>query len=295
MNVKRSTLKVRKRISSFERWALSVGRSSFGGSGLRNPPESSTLTGHEGEDVEPLKNIRVVLVGPLYGGNVGAVCRAMANMGLGDLALVAPRPLNMDELRMMACHAFEVYERRREAATLGEAVADCGRVVGTTARGGLYRQHVQTPRAMAPRLLEAAAAGPAALVFGREDNGLDNEELALCSALVRIPTATAFASLNLAQAVMVCCHELFSAAEVYQPPEEKSPEASSALRERMFEIWRATLLEIGFMEPEKADHMMLGLRRILGRGRLTEDDVNILMGMARQSSWAARHGRSAGA
>lgn len=235
-----------------------------------------------------LDNIRVVLVGPLYGGNVGSVCRAMANMGLSDLAVAAPRPLNLDEARMMAVHAAGILESRREFATLADAVADCGMVVGTTARGGLYRQHVRTPREQAPRVLEAAATGRVAMVFGREDSGLDNDELAICTQLVQIPTTKAYSSVNLAQAVMLCCYEVFEASATYQPPEEKSPDAPSAMRERMFALWRQTLLDIGFMEPEKADHMMLGLRRVLGRGKLTVDDANILMGMARQSSWAAR-------
>lgn len=235
-----------------------------------------------------LNNIRIVLVGPLYGGNIGSVCRAMANMGLSDLVLVAPRAPSLDEARMMACHAGHLLDGRREVATLAEAVADCGLVMGTTARCGLYRQHARTPREWAPLALAAADTGKVALVFGREDNGLDNEELALCTQIVQIPTCDAFTSINLAQAVMLCCYELFVATGTYAPPEEKSPEAPSSLRERMFGLWRETLLEIGFMRDDKADHMMLGLRRILSRGKLTIDDVRILMGIARQCRWAAR-------
>jgi tRNA/rRNA methyltransferase len=235
----------------------------------------------------PLANIRVVLVSPLYGGNVGAVCRAMSNMGIAELAIAAPRPLDFREARMMACHAETLLSGRREFPDLAAAVADCGAVLGTTARGGLYRQHAGTAREWAPAALESAARGPVALVFGPEDNGLSNEDLALCTGIVRIPTAEANTSLNVAQAVMVCCYELFMATEGFEPPEEKSPDAPSALRERMFAIWRRTLLDIGFMETEKADHMMLGLRRVLSRGRLTVDDVKILMGIARQAAWAA--------
>jgi TrmH family RNA methyltransferase len=214
----------------------------------------------------------------------------MANMGLSDLAIADARNINMDEARMMACHATEILESRTEYKTMAEAVADCGLVMGTSARCGLYRQHAKTPREWAPHALKTAAAGNrVALVFGREDNGLSNEEVALCTQIIQIPTTEEFSSLNLAQAVMVCSYELFVAVDVYEPPEEKSEEASSELRERMFEIWRETLMEVGFMKDDKADHMMLGLRRILSRGRLTEDDVRIMMGIARQSLWAARH------
>ena len=234
-----------------------------------------------------LDNIRVVMVGPLYSGNIGSVCRAMANMGLSDLAIVDPPPLNMDEARMMACHAADILDGRSEFKTLAEAVSDCGAVMGATARMGLYRQHAKTPREWAPKALEVAREGRVALVFGREDKGLSNEELALCTQIIQIPTTKEYPSLNVAQAVMVCCYEIFVAAGVYEPPKEKSAEASSDLRERMFEMWRRTLLHIGFMEEDKADHMMYGLRRILSRGTLTVDDVRILMGIARQAYWAA--------
>ena len=234
-----------------------------------------------------LDNIRIVLVGPLYGGNVGSVCRAMANMGLSDLAVAAPRNLDMDEARKMACHAHDILESRTEYESLAGAVAECGLVMGATARIGLYRQQARTPREWAPHALAASESAKVALVFGREDNGLTNEELALCTQIIQIPTTDEYSSLNLSQAVLICCYELYVALDVYEPPVEKTPEASSELRERMFSIWRETLLQIGFMEEDKAGHMMLGLRRVLSRGLLTEDDVRILMGIARQSQWAA--------
>ncbi len=236
-----------------------------------------------------LAAVRIVLVEPLYGGNVGSICRAMVNMGLSELYLVAPRVKDWDEARRMARHAFSVLENRQVRATLDEAVGDCVAVAGTTALGGLYRQHAQTPRDCAPELLARTSSGPVALVFGREDRGLTNEESARCSHLLRIPSGEAYASLNLAQAVMICVYELFTASGTYVPPVEKSALAPDKLRERMFGIWREMLLEIGFMEPGKADHMMQGIRRALYRGAVTEDDVNLLMGVARQSLWAARN------
>ncbi len=234
-----------------------------------------------------LENVRIVLVGPLYGGNIGSVCRAMDNMGFCDLVLVAPREtVDWDEARMMACHASDILDSRTAVPSMADAVSDCSFVFGTTCRSGLYRQHVKSPREWVGKALEGAHAGRIALVFGREDNGLSNEELALCTHLIRIPTATRNPSLNMAQAAAICLYELFVGSGAYEPPREKSPEASSELRERMFTIWRKALLDIGFMEEDKADHMMLALRRILARGPLTEDDVRILMGMAKQATWA---------
>ena len=236
-----------------------------------------------------LNNIRIVLVGPLYGGNVGSICRAMANMGLSDLVLVEPaKTLNMDEARMMAVAADAILEKRREVATLAEAVGDCGLVMGTTVRPGLYRQHVKTPRDWAPAILASAAVNPVALVFGRENSGLTNEELAICTNLIQIPSSLEYPSLNLAQAVMVCCYEVFVASATFELPLEKSPECPTRTREQMFTMWREMLLEIGFMNDEKSDHMMLGIRRILSRAPLTTDDVNILMGIARQMAWKSR-------
>jgi tRNA/rRNA methyltransferase len=241
-----------------------------------------------------LANIRIVLVEPLYSGNVGSVCRAMANMGVGELYLVSPQIVDgWEEGERLAVHATGQLQRRREVATLEEAVADCVAVVGTTARLGLYRQHVRTPRESAPELVRLAAQGKVALVFGREDKGLFNEEIGICTHLVRIPTADAYVSLNLAQAVMVCCYELYQALGAYEPPQEKSDVAPAGHRLQMMRMWRRLLLGIGFMKPDKADHMMQGVQRIFSRGAVTVDDIHILMGIARQAEWAAQQGSKA--
>ena len=236
-----------------------------------------------------LDNIRIIMVRPIYGGNVGAVCRAMANMGFSDLALVKPRNINMDEARTMACHAVEVLDNRTEFLSLADAISDCGKVFGTTTRLGLYRQHVKTPREWARSIVTEASLARTAIVFGPEDNGLENEEIGMCSHLIRIPASPEYPSLNVAQAVLICLYEVFIESMSYVPPQEKSPEAPSRMKERMFTMWRQVLLKIGFMKEDKAEHMMLGIRRIFSRGKLTEDDVRILMGIARQMDWAAEN------
>ena len=239
-----------------------------------------------------LSNFRIVLVEPLYSGNVGSVCRAMANMGVRDLVLVAPQIVDgWEEGERLACHARDLLEGRREVATLEEAIGDCVAVVGATARLGLYRQHVRTPRESAPELVKLACSGKVALLFGREDKGLFNEEIGVCTHLMRIPTADRYVSLNLAQAVMVCCYEMFVALGSYEPPQEKSDLAPAGHRNQMMKMWRKLLLDIGFMQPDKADHMMQGIQRIFTRGAITVDDVHILMGMARQAEWASKQGK----
>ena len=237
-----------------------------------------------------LFNIHVVLVRPLYGGNIGSVCRAMKNMGLSKLRLVAPQAtVDYEEAAKMAVSAGDLLEQRTEFATLAEAVAECAQVAGTTARTGLYRAHSYTAREWAPVFLDSARSNPVALVFGPEDNGLSNEELALCSQIVRIPSSPQYSSLTLSQAALVCCYELFLATGHFQPTGEHHPEAPSAMRERMYTMWDDTLKRIGFYDDEKAGHMMMAMRRIFSRGKLSVADVNILMGVARQAQWRLDH------
>ena len=238
-----------------------------------------------------MTNIRVVLVSPLQSGNVGSVCRAMANMDVSDLWVVAPRIADnaWEDGEKMACHAGAILEARHTVATLAEAVADCAAVVGTSAREGLYRQHHRTPREAAPEILRIARKGRVALVMGREDNGLENDEIAQCTHLLRIPSSPAYSSINLAQATMICLYELYAASADFEISDEKSPPAEASARKRLFELWRVAMLAIGFMKEDKADHMMQGFQRIFSRGVRTADDANIMMGVARQAEWAAAH------
>ena len=243
--------------------------------------------------MNPLDNITVVLVGTLYSGNVGSVCRAMANMGLSKLTLVAPRILDgWEEGRRLAVHATDILDARREVATLDEAVADCAAVVGTTARGGLYRATVQPPRVLAPEILRLAAQAPVAVVFGREDQGLHNDEIARCTHLIRIPVDPRYQSLNLSQALLIVAYELYSATGTYvSPVEEAVSLATQATKHALMAKWRQAMLDIGFMDEQKADHMMQGFQRIFSRGVRTDPDASIMLGAAHQMSWAGRHAK----
>ena len=240
--------------------------------------------------MNPLENIRVVLVDPKYAGNVGSICRVMMNMGIADLALVAPhKDLDWEEARKFAYSAEDMLGQLKIFKTLEEAVADCTVVAGTSARTGFYRDHAYLPREIAPVVLDSAVHHKAALVFGREDKGLFNEEIAVCTHIINIPSSELYRSLNLSHAVMICCYELFLLANnpSYVPPAECSPEADGKMRERLYETWSAMMLETEFCEKEKLDHMMLGLRRIFSRGKLTVNDARILLGVAKQTRWVA--------
>jgi tRNA/rRNA methyltransferase len=210
-------------------------------------------------------------------------------MGINDLALVNPSQLCRNAADTMAVHARDVLDTMQVHASLRAAVADCGLVVGTTCRPGLYRDGALTPRALAPHLVAAAEANRVALVFGPEDSGLANDDLRLCHRLVTIPTASTYTSLNVAQAVSLCCYEVFVAAqgEATMPPR---PLAIAERQELMYEKLKSALLKIGFLHGDNPDHIMFALRRILGRAGLEDRDVRILLGMARQIDWYASGG-----
>jgi tRNA/rRNA methyltransferase len=236
----------------------------------------------------PLRNIRIVLVRPRGGANVGAVARAMKNMGLHDLVLVRPAIVRTFWSKTMAVHAEDVLNRARRCDSLAEAVADCGLVVGTTCRNGLYREAAEPPRDVAIRMVTVARSNPVALVFGPEDHGLSNDDLKLCQQLISIPTDSGYASLNLAQAVMVCCYELFLAAQ--KTVSTAQVLATAERVEFMFQRLQAAFLSIGFLHADNPDHIMFAFRRFLGRAQMEERDVSILLGLARQIEWFGRGG-----
>lgn len=242
-----------------------------------------------------LDRIRVVLARPKGAANVGAVTRAMKNMGLSDLALAAPGPMDPAWARSMSKHAFDLLERARRFDSLAEAVADCTFVVGTTARSGVYRSHPKTPRQAAPVVLQAAAAGRVALVFGPEDHGLSNEDLLLCDELISIPTSHVYASLNLAQAVLLCAYELFLAAGEQQgwdwdgDPPQPAPSAEVAF---LIDRLQQAFVRIGFLLPDNPQHIMHTFRNLFGRAQLQVREVKVLLGLARQIEWFGR--RSSG-
>ena len=236
-----------------------------------------------------LENIRIVLVEPRGSGNIGSVARAMKNMGLKDLAIVGGGRTRSFWARAMAVHAKEILEATSRFGTLREAVADCGLVVGTTRRRGLYRSHSLSPRELAPKIVATAASAKCALVFGPEDHGLSNRDLKYCQWLITIPAHPEYSSLNVAQAVMVCLYEIFLAS-LDTTTKEMIPRASAESVELLFDRMRRSLLKIGFLDSQNPEHILLALRRVLGRAGLEEKDVRILNGLFRQIEWYAEGG-----
>lgn len=233
--------------------------------------------------------VRVVLVRPREAQNVGAAARAMKNMGLARLVLVDAAGFDEGRAATLAVHARDVLAARRHVASLDEAVADCGLVVGTSGRASAARGGAATPRALAPIVLAAAAANDVALVFGPEDHGLALEELKLCQHAITIPTADAYPSLNLAQAVAVCAYELWTAAA---PPAPARTLASHERRELLWTKLEAGLQAVSFLHGDAAPAVMRRLRAILGRAALDDEEVQMLLGVARQMTWAGTRARS---
>jgi tRNA/rRNA methyltransferase len=232
----------------------------------------------------PLDNIRIVLVEPQHSGNIGGVARAMKNMALSRLVLVHPADHLAMEARMMAMHAFDILQQAQVVPTLSQAVAEAGYVVGTTRRLGKSRQAHQTSRSIAPLILELAASNPVALVFGREDSGLSNDELEQCHDVVCIPAHPTFGSLNLAQAVLLVCYELY-VSTASQPLSTLPTLATVAELERLSNRMREVLRRIGFLHGSNPDRMMGYFRRFFARYGLKSRDVKIFLGVFRQIEW----------
>lgn len=225
-----------------------------------------------------LDNVSIVLVGCRTPANIGATARCMMNMGLSRLVLVRPPVDRHGDAFRLAAGADEILKNSLTAATLAQAVAGHGMAVGVSRHSGRLRRNSLAPREMAGQVIPLLASNRVALVFGGEINGLENSDIALCQMLVAIPSAEAFPSLNLSHAVMVLAYELFVASH--------SKTASGAVElarsedlERFYLHLQQVLQDIGFLEREQPDRMMLSLRQIFGRAKLEVRDVSILRGI----------------
>lgn len=224
---------------------------------------------------------RIVLVGTTHPGNIGAVARAMKNMGLDDLVLVRPRYFPHDDASARSSGAEDLLERARVVETLAEALADCTYVAGASARSRTIGWPSMTPRECAVRLLAESASGRAAVVFGPEKSGLSNADLDLCHTLLTIPTNPEFSSLNLAMAVQVMTYELRVAGMSHDSPQ---PETGVRLAtgdelEHFYLHLEQVLTASRFLDPDNPRHLMRRLRRLFARAMPDENEINILRGI----------------
>lgn len=229
--------------------------------------------------------VSIILVEPQSPGNIGMVCRAMANFGVDDLRLVNPCQHLHPEARKFAVGAAPLLGTARLFPTLAAALADLQFSFAATRRPGRLRGELLTLASVAPQWRSLVQGGRLGLVFGREDAGLTTEEVTLCSHAVTIPTSTDLGSLNLAQAVLIFLYALNT------PVVQHVPEISFASSldlanqgelEALFSQMEEVLARIAYINPKKPGAVMLPLREIHRRAALSHPELNLLRGLWRQ-------------
>jgi TrmH family RNA methyltransferase len=228
-----------------------------------------------------LSRVRVVLVGTTHPGNIGAAARALKTMGLRELLLVSPLSFPHADATARASGADDVLARVQVVDTLSEAVAPCTWVVGTSARARHIRWPEVDARQFAAQALDRAASGNVAVVFGRESSGLSNDELDRCHALLRLPAAADFSSLNLAAAVQVVAYELRMAATAgaVQPQQDGTGGITQQEMDRFYVHLEQALTDIGYFDPEAPRLLRRRLRRMFNRMAPDRPELNILRGI----------------
>jgi tRNA (cytidine32/uridine32-2'-O)-methyltransferase len=244
--------------------------------------------------------VRVVLVGTTHPGNIGAAARAMKTMGLNELVLVRPRHFPHADATARASGADDLLTTARVVDTLAEAVESCPYVVGTSARPRHLRWPEVDAREFATTVTAQHATAAVAVVFGRENSGLSNEELDCCQAVLRLPANPAYSSLNLAAAVQLVAYELRMAAVYRQRSSAPDVEPLEALQvvaadavtqgemEGMFVHLETALVDIGYFDPRSPKLLRRRLRRMFNKMAPDRSELNILRGIFGAAQRAAR-------
>ncbi len=234
-----------------------------------------------------LVNLAIVLHKPRYPENIGAAARCAMNMGISKIVAVSPANPDREKMLKMATHeAAGLIENMEFYDNLDAALAPFQYIAGTTARLGRHRQALETPRELAGRIVDLSQNNRVALLFGPENTGLSNEELKYCHIVTTIPTAN-FASLNLAQAVMIVCYEILMARSMEAPSRDRlTPHlATSEELEGMYADLREALLTIGFLKSEEQEYGLNQVRAFLSRVKLLSRETQLMRGLCRQLKW----------
>ncbi len=229
-----------------------------------------------------LDQIRIVLVNTSHTGNMGSAARAMKTMGLSQMVLVDPQAQPDDNAYALAAGASDLLANARIVSTLDEAIADCGLVIGTSARSRTLSWPMLDPREAGEKLVTEGMQHPVALVFGRERTGLTNDELQKCHYHVAIPANPEYSSLNLAMAVQTLCYEV----RMHWLQQEQVGETdmvvdypSAEQLEGFYQHLEQTLLKTGFIADDHPGQVMSKLRRLFNRARPEAVELNILRGI----------------
>jgi tRNA/rRNA methyltransferase len=264
---------------------------------------------------EALASVRIVLVAPAGSLNIGSVARVMKNFGLTQLVLVDPQcdPLGAEAMQM-AVHAKDVLYAARQVSSVPEALQGCQRAIATTARQRGFNAPLELPEVALPALLSIAPADTA-LLFGPEDRGLSNEELTYAQQYIKISTDAGYSALNLAQAVAICCYELYRASQSMYLEQRPSSLNTPALEQNSLKALRSSplsakqtdkqmesaaldelegyyqhleqlLLKVEYLYPHTAHSRMRKFRQLLHRAAPSASEVALLRGILRQVEWA---------
>ncbi len=237
-----------------------------------------------------LDRIRIVLIETTHPGNIGAVARAMKNMCLEQLVLVAPQCYPNAEATARASGADDLLARARVVDDLDQALEGCRLVVGASARLRSVQWPQLQPRECAALVTREAEQGDVAVLFGRESSGLRNRELDRCQYLVHIPANPEYSSLNLAQAVQVLSYEIQMAARDAEPraDQEVRDLVPAEDMERFFAHLEQALIDIRFSDPRQSNRLQRRLRRLFFRARPDREEMNILRGILSAAQTASR-------
>ena len=228
-----------------------------------------------------LNSVKVVLVGTTHPGNIGATARAMKNMGILDLALVEPKEFPSDVATFRSKAAKDILEKASVHTSLEEAISECELVVGTSARGRTVPWPVLNPREAAEEMHKSSLNGKVAIVFGREDRGLTNEELGLCNFHVHIPSDPEYSSLNLSQAVQILAYEIRLS---YLQDRHVNKEywdvelANNEQTERLINHMDELMQEVNFYDVENPRKLLVRVRRFFKRSKIDVMEANIFRG-----------------
>ena len=229
-----------------------------------------------------LNSVKVVLVGTTHPGNIGAAARAIKNMGIFNLALVEPKEFPSDIAIYRSKAAKDILENAEIYESLEDAIAGCKLVVGTSARARSVPWPVFNPRDAAEEMRKISKQGNVAIVFGREDRGLTNDELGLCNFHVHIPSDPKYSSLNLSQAVQILAYEIrlaYSRDEVISEVKWDVDLANNEQTERLIDHMEELMQDVEFYDVENPRKLLLRVRRFFKRSEIDVMEANIFRGL----------------
>ena len=229
-----------------------------------------------------LNTVKVVLVGTTHPGNIGASARAIKNMGIFNLALVKPKEFPSDIAIYRSKAAKDILENAEIYESLEDAIAGCKLIVGTSARARSVPWPVFNPRDAAEEMRKISKQGNVAIVFGREDRGLTNDELGLCNFHVHIPSDPKYSSLNLSQAVQILAYEIrlaYSRDEVISEVKWDVDLANNEQTERLIDHMEELMQDVEFYDVENPRKLLLRVRRFFKRSKIDVMEANIFRGL----------------